>query len=266
MIWPASLKLEYRDGNDRPRYYSRHQGPLMVQKPFWDHSSRTLHHYLLHPPGGVVGGDQLTIDVAMESRDRILVTSPSAQKVYRSDGRVAKAKTVIHHSSDGVLLWLPLETILFGDARFYNDVEIHLGPSSELMFWDILIFGRPSIGEAFDQGELVNHLKVYREGRLILNDRLAIGPESSLLKSRLGLGGKTCYGQLLAVGPSIDERFRTSTEAELDIEPWTYYEGIFQTRSIEVCPYRVRDNFASILGFHAGEENSGFEAPRIWSY
>ena len=89
--WRARLDLELSKSNNRTILsHQKHHGPLQVQKPFYPERSGTCHVYILHPPGGVVGGDHLNIYVDVNSNAHALITTPAAGKFYRSVGPVAK--------------------------------------------------------------------------------------------------------------------------------------------------------------------------------
>ena len=71
--WAAELELGFEVVAGRSALVrNRHRGPLAVQRAFYPESNDLAHVYLLHPPGGVVAGDQLTVrvDVKRGARDR----------------------------------------------------------------------------------------------------------------------------------------------------------------------------------------------------
>ena len=81
---------------------------------------------ILHTAGGLVGGDQLSIALDLNTNSRCLITSVAAQKVYGSIGRSRLhpegqwARQQVHcklaNSSD--LEWLPQELVLYANALF----------------------------------------------------------------------------------------------------------------------------------------------------
>ena len=88
--WKAQLDLGFFQENHRTILRDRkHIGPLQIQKPFYPEDDGTCHLYLLHPPGGVVGGDQFEIRINVQSQARALITTPAAGKFYRSAGQDA---------------------------------------------------------------------------------------------------------------------------------------------------------------------------------
>ena len=82
--WVARLALRFEQRAGRTVLAHRsHEGPLAVQKPFYPEGD-VCHVYLLHPPGGVVGGDRLTIEIEVASDAHAVITTPAAGKFYRS--------------------------------------------------------------------------------------------------------------------------------------------------------------------------------------
>src|SRR5262245_10241542 len=93
--WEASLDLKFAARGARTVLARRASvGPLVVQRPFYPEGG-VAHVYLVHPPGGVVGGDQLRLSVLAEEGAHALLTTPAATKFYRSDGRVARQRQEI---------------------------------------------------------------------------------------------------------------------------------------------------------------------------
>ena len=87
-----------------------------------------MHLYILHPPGGVVGGDSIDIKVSAREGSRALATTPSATKFYRVDnGDLQQIQGCQLTSKQGAVLeWLPLETIVFRGASPRMTTDVHL--------------------------------------------------------------------------------------------------------------------------------------------
>ena len=94
--WKAKLQLKFVEENNKTVLKERsHQGPLQVQKAFYPESSGACHVYMLHPPGGVVGGDSFDVKVDVGANAKVLITTPAAGKFYRSAGDIAYQKQAI---------------------------------------------------------------------------------------------------------------------------------------------------------------------------
>lgn len=173
-------------------------GPLAVQRALYPEGA-PCHLYLLHPPGGVVGGDRLWIEAEVDSGAHGLLTTPGAAKLYRSAGSEAEVTLSLCVTDGGVLEWLPQETILFPGARAHIRTRVELGSSARFLGWDVISLGRPVIGERFDSGHLDLGVDVRRDGRPVLLDRLRID-DGRGLDGPSGLRGLPVMGTLLASG------------------------------------------------------------------
>ncbi|STW72008.1 urease accessory protein UreD [Klebsiella michiganensis] len=115
--WQASLDLQFQFLGGKTTLASRrHVGPLTVQRPFYP-EEETCHLYLLHPPGGIVGGDELTISATMDPGCHTLITMPGASKFYRSSGAQARLQQTLTLAENSTLEWLPQDAIFFPGAN-----------------------------------------------------------------------------------------------------------------------------------------------------
>ena len=206
--WNARLQLVTRK---TPRgtklVHKEHKGPLYVQNPFYPEGPDCAHIYLLHPPGGMVSGDFLTIEVRAEEHSHTLVTTPGAGRVYRArpDGLIQKQQVNLSTSCGSALEWMPLETILFPSSKAQLETRVDLAADSAFIGWEITSLGLPANGvrlnDADQQTTLKQGLKIYREGRLLLNERLKLTPENNeVLNASAGFRGQPVHG-LMVAGP-----------------------------------------------------------------
>src|SRR5690606_35765534 len=116
--WRANLMLRFARRDARTILAERsHVGPLVVQKTLHPEGDATCHAVIVHPPGGIAGGDELQFDVAAGPAARALLTTPGAGKWYKSHGRVAQQRLNFSIADDALLEWLPQETIVFDAAN-----------------------------------------------------------------------------------------------------------------------------------------------------
>ena len=168
--WQAKLNLTFANRGDKTVLKHRYQlGPLAVQRPLYP-DGKTCHSYLLHPPGGVVGGDTLDIDISVESGAHTLITTPGATKFYRSNAKYAKQKQMLHVAKDARLEWMPQENIFFPDAHVRLDTEIYLEKGAQFWGWEMHCFGRPAQNEGFEQGHLVGKTEIYLDNKKLLTE------------------------------------------------------------------------------------------------
>ena len=268
--WSAHLQLEFARRAGRTRLdRNEHNGPLRVQRLFHPEVSGKAHCYLLHPPGGVVLGDELQIDVTVNS-GAALLTTPSAGRFYSvGDFRETQRQRVQLRVIDGLLEWLPQETLLFNGVNARLETRIGLQPGARLAFWDVVVLGRPACGERFLKGRLEQRLDLVRAGRPLLSERLALNAGDRLSQSPIGLGGASTLGiALFSDAPEADY-----VNAWLDsVNPTA--DGPFSVtrrRDLLIARYRGEDAVQCRQGFAAlwlaqGETRDGAApaVPRIW--
>lgn len=169
--WQASLALQFSYTPEKTLLHSaRHVGPLTVQRPFYP-EDQTCHLYLLHPPGGIVGGDELNISVQLDPKSQVLITMPGASKFYRSSGPQARLNQCFFIEEDAMLEWLPQDTIFFPGAHAALRSVFHLHHSSTLLAWELFCLGRPVINETFSHGTIESRLEVWIDNEPLLIER-----------------------------------------------------------------------------------------------
>ena len=197
-MWPASLSLVLERRSHRTVLARcRHRGPLRVQRPLYPEEA--CHIYILHPPGGVVGGDSLDIDVVADRGAQVLVTTPAAGKLYRSDQRWAVLTQRCRVQDGASLEWFPHENIVFDSAWARVTTEIDLAPGAAFSGWDITCLGRPAAGERFVRGACLQRLIVRRQGRLLWMEHNRYEGGSARLQAPWGLGGFGVCATLVAI-------------------------------------------------------------------
>ncbi|MDF0731985.1 urease accessory protein UreD [Pseudomonas entomophila] len=172
--WSAHLQLRFvqRDGVTRLGA-RRHFGPLLVQRPFYPEGA-PCHVYVLHPPGGIVAGDRLELDIHLDPGSHALLTMPGASKFYRSIGPTARLEQRFHLAAGSTLEWLPQDSIFFDGARARLDSRFTLEPGARLLAWETLCLGRPVMNERFDHGALDSRLRIDLPDEPGLHERLRV--------------------------------------------------------------------------------------------
>ena len=187
MVWSAHLALNYRCEAGRTVAHDRHRGPLRVLQALYPEGPAICHHVLVHPPGGVVGGDSLVTELQALPGSHALVTTPGAAKFYRSAGPQAAQQAPLRLEADARVEWLPLETIAYRGCDALNAVQLALAPGAQMIGWDVLALGLPAGGEAFDHGRFTQ--QVHWPG-VWLEQGTVDGRDTRLLDSPLGWAGQ----------------------------------------------------------------------------
>jgi urease accessory protein len=198
--WHAELELGYARFGDTTRpVLRRHQGPLRVQKHLYAEGPGVCQHIIVHPPGGIAGGDRLTISAEVAEGAWAQLTSPGAAKWYRASGP-AYQQLDLSVAAGATLEWLPQETIVFSAAQAELTTRINLTGDGRLFYWDVVALGRPASDERFDLGHFQSHLDIRLDGQLIWHERQRIVGADGLLDSPIGMDGQPVFATLLVTG------------------------------------------------------------------
>ncbi|MBT6274373.1 MAG: urease accessory protein [Chromatiales bacterium] len=174
-----------------------HRGPLTVQSPFHP-EGETCHVYLLHPPGGVAGGDSLTLRAQLSRGAHTLLTTPAATKIYRSAGPVSSVAQELFAESGCDLEWLPQETLVFSGARARMSTRVNLGRGARFIGWEAMCLGRPASGEVFADGAIRQDFEIWVDGVPLLLERNRFDAHAELLKAGWGLSGLCSLASIIA--------------------------------------------------------------------
>jgi len=210
--WEARLELGYAARGDQTvPVLRRHVGPLRVQRHFVPEPG-LCEHVIVHPPGGIVGGDRLGIDVEVGAGAAVRLTTPGATKWYRSAAAEAEQDTLLRVRSGGRLAWMPQEQIVFSGARARSALRIEAEAGATFIAWDVTVLGRQHGDEPFVSGSWRSRLAVGLAGRVVLDERGAVagevggggsaaGETAGLMGAAVGWAGAEVLATVVAAGP-----------------------------------------------------------------
>ena len=193
MGWRAQLSLHYTHAHGHTSAHDRHEGPLRVLQRLYPEGPAICHHVVLHPPGGVVGGDELHLHATLDAGAHALITTPGATRFYRTDEHAALQSVQLHLAAGARLEWVPLEAIAHSGCQAESRVVAQLAPGAEMLAWDVLALGLPSASQPFEAGSFTQHLEL--RGSWLERGRLD-AQDVGLLHSPLGLAGHTTCATL----------------------------------------------------------------------
>jgi urease accessory protein len=228
MAWLAQLDLQYTVRAARTCVHFCHDGPLRVLRSLYPEGDAVCHNVLVHPPGGLVGGDTLDIRVQVAPGAHALVTTPGATRFYKTNGAPATQRTHLQLDAGARLEWLPLEAIAYNQCDAHNLLHLDIAEGAELIAWDITAFGLPHAHEPFEHGSFTQHMEWpgtwLERGTLRADDHL-------LMNGPLGLAQQRCMSSMvLACGTALTrtqrEQLLESTRAVLDAHPQGAWCGI----------------------------------------
>lgn len=267
--WRAELELGFERRGARTVLASRRQdGPLAVQKPLYPEGDGVCHAIVLHPPGGIAGGDELEIAVHAADHAHVLLTTPGAAKWYRTAGPWASQSLTIEAGDGACVEWLPQETIVFDGALAGIRTELRLAGSARYIGWEILCLGRSGSGEPFARGACKAETRLLRDGRLLRFERGAIEAGGPLLDSPAGLAGEAVCGTLLASAEGLGAILARCRELtpESGAGAVTLLPGVLVARYLGASSEAAKRYFTQLWRL-LRPAAAGIEArePRIWS-
>jgi len=204
--WQAKLDLKIANRNAGARLVScRRVGPLHVQKAFYPEGNDLAHLYLLHPPGGLVSGDSLTINTKVSENSHALITTPGAGRLYgaRKNTRTQTQLNQLHVASNASLEWFPMETLMYSRSYGVSKTRVDIDKGGKFMGWDICSLGLPASDQPFSEGELRQCFDIYYDGKINWLERWRFNANNKqFLSSHAGLQNQSCNGVFIA-GPFI---------------------------------------------------------------
>ena len=192
------------------------QPPLRVVRAFPLDDGAVLTH-LHNVSGGVLGGDQLTLRVAVEAGAQVQLTSTGATRVYRHRPAFAAASQVNSFTvaGGGLLEYLPDSLIPFAGARFQQQTRIELAEDAGLFYWEVIAPGREAHNELFAYDELALHLDITATGQPIVRERLRLQPALRPLTSTARMGAYRYFGTFYICRVGVPAAQWLALESEL---------------------------------------------------
>jgi urease accessory protein len=275
MGWRGHLQLNYRASPaGRSVLHATHSGPVRVLKSLYPEGDAICHAVLVHPPGGVVGGDVLEIEARLAAGTHALVTTPGATRFYRSAGEHAQQSTTARVGTGARLEWLPLETIAHSGCIAMNRLRVELEPGAEMIGWDVLALGLPASGEPFLRGHFTQQIELadswLERGSVDATDR-------RLLDSPLGWAGHRVLATLwFGAGSPLNaarrETLLDAARAQSGASPLERSAGATSPNPtlvvLRVLADRVEPAMALLTRVWAAWRSAawhvGAEPPRVW--
>jgi urease accessory protein len=248
--WHASLALAFERRAGRSVLARRaHEGPLVVQKPFYPEGDGVCHAIILHPPAGIAGGDDLRIAVHAAAGAHALLTTPGAAKWYRTAGAAARQRVTIDAAEESAVEWLPQESIVYDGAIAEIAWQANLARGARLIAWDIVCLGRTGSGERFERGRCAIETRIAREGVPILVEKGVLEAGGTACASAAGLAGASVFGTFVAACDAVGE---SSVAHSRELRPPSGEAAVTRLPGALVARYRgdstlaAREYFAAL--------------------
>jgi len=268
--WKAELSLRFRHVAERSVLAERlHYGPLMVQKPLYPEGPNVCHAIVIHPPGGIAGGDELSLVMGLDAGAHALVTTPAATKWYKAGDGVSRQDGTFTVADGAVLEWLPLENIVFDAAQAAMTWQVNLSHTAVFAGWEITCLGRRAWGETFATGKLRQATRIFRNDIQVWGDHVALDGQDPLMTSIVGLRNACVFGTMViaagAVPAEVLDRCRTIAPADGAGSGVTALPEIFAARYLGDSAERAKAYFADLWAIlRPWYAKRAAHRPRLW--
>ncbi len=263
--WQAKLQLGFAASPNKTLLVRRqHLGPLTVQRPFYPEGD-VCHVYILHPPGGIVGGDELEIDINADMGSHALITTPAAGKFYRSAGKLASQTVNVTVAAAATVEWLPQETIIYDGAHLKSSARIDLAAGARFIGWEILSLGRPACTEQFTDGLAELNWQIYDQQQPLLLERLRL--DAQAFAACWGMQGLSACGTLFATPATTQSLEAVQTLiGDSTGRGVTRIDNLLICRALDERSDQLRHFFEQVWAIvRPDTAQRPICAPRIWS-
>jgi urease accessory protein len=226
-------------------------------------SSSPCEAAIVNTGGGVAGGDSYSVSLTLSEGAEVEASTPSAERIYRSDGLAASISTRLTLASGSRLFWLPQETLLFDGARLERRLEVDTSGEVEFLVAETLVFGRLAMGESRIDATLRDSWRVRRDGRLVFADETRLDHAGATLERKAVGAGARALSTIVASAPDIEARLpdlRAALDGTgSDIESGaSAFDGLIVARLLAASFDRLR------MGLVASIVALGGSKPRLW--
>jgi urease accessory protein len=218
---------------------------------------------IVNTGGGVAGGDSYSMSLALREGAEVEATTPSAERIYRSDGPAAAITTRLALAASARLFWLPQETLMYEGARLERRLEVETSGGASFIIAETLVFGRLAMGESQIDASIRDSWRVRRDGRLVFADETRLEHAGATLDRRAVGAGARALSTIVASAPDIEVRL-PDLRAALDTESSAVesgasaFDGLIVVRLLAASSDRLRAALlASIVAL-------GGRKPRLW--
>ncbi len=199
-----SLRAEVRSDGRTAIGAQAFRAPYHVSKPYWDADTGTLLVQVVNPTAGILSGDRLESSVEVAPGAAVLLTTPSASRVFKMREGEANSTQRFTVESGGWLEVLPEPLVPHRGSVFHQRTELVVAEEGAAFYADLLLPGRVAHGEAWEWKKLVLELDVRRAGERLLHERFEQdGAGLRALAALAGAGEGACFGNAVVIGPGV---------------------------------------------------------------
>jgi urease accessory protein len=226
-------------------------------------SSNPCEAAIVNTGGGVAGDDSYVLSLTLGEGAEVEATTPSAERIYRSDGPAAAIETRLTLASGARLFWLPQETLLFEGARLERRLEVEATGEAEFIIAETLAFGRLAMGESRIDASMRDSWRLRRDGRLVFADETRIDHAGATLDRKATGAGARAVSMIVASAPNIEARLpdlRAALKAAGSrVESGaSAFDGLVVARFLAASSHQLRATLVAAIVALGGRK------PRLW--
>lgn len=227
------LKLAFeRRGKQTVQIYASATSPWHVFPPSELDDSGCAYVWLVNTSGGLVGGDQVTMEATLASDSHVVMTTPSATRVYRTLDATVDQQIRLSVGSNARLEWLPEVTIPFAGSKLRQALHVDLTEGATALVWDAMASGRVAREERWAFTSFENEIRITTDSGTSVLERFRIEPDA--MNSRRSLASEWDYvASAFVVGDGISSEVWAVLEetlaAMLDQWPGLVLGGVSQS-------------------------------------
>lgn len=257
------IALEARAIGEATRAIRIHEsGAARLRLP---RAEKGLDGVMLNVAGGLACGDVMSVEAHAGEDATLSLSTPGAERVYRSDGPAATVSARLTLARRSKLLWAPQETILFDRARLVRRLDAEIAADSSLTIYEGVAFGRKARGETVESGLLEDRWRVRRGEKLVFAETLRLdGAVHELLARKTVANGASALATILHVAPDAEAQLDGAREilerhraVEAGASAWN---GALVVRLLAQSSEPLRDAARALLPLIAGRA-----LPRVWA-
>lgn len=176
------------------------RAPYHLSKPYWDADTGVLLVQVVNPTAGILSGDRLQSDVQVGEGAALLVTTPSASRVFRMKSGSAECRQSFAVAKGGWLEVLPEPLVPHRGCSYRQTTRIDVAEGGAIFYADLLVSGRVAHGEGWGWDRLILENEVSVGGTLVLRERFdQTGAGLKALAALAGSGPAACFGNAVLI-------------------------------------------------------------------
>lgn len=147
--------------------------------------------------GGLVDGDDVALEVHVDTGATAVITTQASTKVYKGSSR---QRLDVRVGAGGTALVIPDPVVPYRDASFVQATAIELAADSTLVSCDVVTAGRVAYGERWSATRLDTTLRLAIAGTCVLHDRILLAGNVAQHMQRF-----TALATAVLIGPRVRE-------------------------------------------------------------